>query len=260
MKSTTSTLVLADDELSRVGLHGILANTRFRPIAAKGGWDAVVASGKSLPQVVVLILSGTGNDPDVTSTRIAQIATRSKVVVLADQCEASLVRRAICAGAVAFLPRSISTTILMQVLELVHVGEIVLPAAVMREVLGSELNSDQNNNGSSRPDESTDRGGRLSSREVEILKRLIHGDSNKLISRQLGISETTVKVHVKAILRKINVVNRTQAAIWGLDNPSVLARAALSDAPAAIVSEAPKSQDTTTSAVANLPRNGHKRF
>jgi two-component system nitrate/nitrite response regulator NarL len=52
----------------------------------------------------------------------------------------------------------------------------------------------------------------------------VHGDSNKQIGRRLDVSEMTVKVHVKAILRKIRARNRTQAAIWGVDHlPDVLA-------------------------------------
>ena len=56
----------------------------------------------------------------------------------------------------------------------------------------------------------------LSVREVETLRSLVRGEPNKIISRRLGITEATVKVHVKAILRKLKVVNRTQAAIWGV--------------------------------------------
>jgi DNA-binding CsgD family transcriptional regulator len=55
---------------------------------------------------------------------------------------------------------------------------------------------------------------RLTDRERSILRYLVEGDSNKIIGRKIGISEATVKVHVKAILRKIRVRNRTQAAIW----------------------------------------------
>ena len=50
-----------------------------------------------------------------------------------------------------------------------------------------------------------------------MLERLIEGDSNKCIARKIDIAEATVKVHVKAILRKIRVQNRTQAAIWGMN-------------------------------------------
>ncbi|XSC41943.1 response regulator transcription factor [Bradyrhizobium sp. RDT10] len=56
---------------------------------------------------------------------------------------------------------------------------------------------------------------RLSPRERSIMRCLIEGDSNKCIARKIEIAEATVKVHIKAILRKIHVQNRTQAAIWG---------------------------------------------
>ncbi|MFX5817298.1 LuxR C-terminal-related transcriptional regulator, partial [Acinetobacter baumannii] len=58
----------------------------------------------------------------------------------------------------------------------------------------------------------------LSPREISILQCLIEGDSNKCIARKINIAEATVKVHIKAILRKIRVQNRTQAAIWGLNH------------------------------------------
>jgi two-component system nitrate/nitrite response regulator NarL len=60
----------------------------------------------------------------------------------------------------------------------------------------------------------------LSPREKLILLCIIEGDSNKSIARKMDIAEATVKVHVKAILRKIRVQNRTQAAIWGINNGS----------------------------------------
>src|SRR3546814_3750398 len=56
----------------------------------------------------------------------------------------------------------------------------------------------------------------LSDREIEILRCLISGDANKIIARRLEITEATVKVHIKAILRKLRVMNRTQAAIWAV--------------------------------------------
>ncbi|MEW6450500.1 MAG: response regulator transcription factor [Pseudomonadota bacterium] len=262
MKHIVPMLIVADDELSRAGLLGILAGARFRPIAAKGGWDAIVASGKPLPEVVTLILSGTMTDPEATSVKIEPMAKRSKVVVLADHCEAKLVRSAICAGAAAFLPRSISASVLIQTLDLVLEGEIILPAAVAHDVLTcTQHESERNTGGGSDPSGSTDRVGRLSSREVDILKRLVHGDSNKQISRQLDISETTVKVHVKAILRKIRVCNRTQAAIWGIDNLSNLAGmgCAQSEASKTVISDTPLVPNKIPPVVVDSPRNGHVR-
>ena len=58
----------------------------------------------------------------------------------------------------------------------------------------------------------------LSPRELEILQALVTGASNKLIAIRLGITEATVKVHLKTLLRKIDVINRTQAAIWAMNN------------------------------------------
>ena len=59
---------------------------------------------------------------------------------------------------------------------------------------------------------------RLSARHKSILSCLIEGDSNKVIARKINIAEATVKVHVKAILRRIHVHNRTQAAIWAMNS------------------------------------------
>jgi two-component system nitrate/nitrite response regulator NarL len=168
---------------------------------------------------VILVLSGTINNVDVVAKKIEAMAKRSKVIVLADCCEANLVRRALCAGGSAFLPRSIAGDTLIQTLNLAVDGEVVFPSKILGEVFACrELSSEPKHNDNSEAATPSERPGRLSLREIDILKRLVQGDSNKQISRQLDISETTVKVHVKAILRKIRVRNRTQAAIWGLDH------------------------------------------
>jgi two-component system nitrate/nitrite response regulator NarL len=59
---------------------------------------------------------------------------------------------------------------------------------------------------------------RLSERESQILDSIVCGFSNKIIARKCGITEATVKVHMKSILRKIQVANRTQAAVWAMEN------------------------------------------
>jgi two-component system nitrate/nitrite response regulator NarL len=59
---------------------------------------------------------------------------------------------------------------------------------------------------------------RLSEREAQVLDSIVRGYSNKIIARKCGITEATVKVHMKSILRKIQVANRTQAAVWAIEN------------------------------------------
>jgi two-component system nitrate/nitrite response regulator NarL len=66
--------------------------------------------------------------------------------------------------------------------------------------------------------------GRLSDREHVILMHLTEGASNKHIARELNIAEATVKVHVKSLLRKIRVNNRTQAAMWAINHVGPIAR------------------------------------
>lgn len=76
----------------------------------------------------------------------------------------------------------------------------------------------------------------LSDRETQILQCLVEGCANKMIARRLDIAEATVKVHIKGLLRKINVSNRTQAAIWGL-NQTMTARQGVVDPALAALSQ-----------------------
>jgi two-component system nitrate/nitrite response regulator NarL len=255
------TLIVAADELSRAGLVGILAGARYKPIASKGGWDAAVVSGKQAPTVVILILSGEMAE-NVVSTKIEAMAAQSKVVVLADRCDAQLVKAAICAGAVAYLPRSISPEALLQALDLVLEGEIIFPASVARVVVTcADVKTESNGVGVFDRAAPAERTGRLSSREVEILRRLVQGESNKQIGRNFDISETTVKVHVKAILRKLRVSNRTQAAVWGLDHLSDLTDVAIMppNVPNHIPPQALLIPGGTPVLPASVPRNGNGR-
>jgi two-component system nitrate/nitrite response regulator NarL len=133
--------------------------------------------------------------------------SRAKLVLITGRLRMSVLVRAMQAGADAFLTEDISGHALVQSLELVVAGERVLPG-VLGEVLARQ---------GMQPllqDRSQDIG--LSPRESDILKRLAQGESNKVIANALGISESTVKGSVKAILKKITAQNRTQAAVWAL--------------------------------------------
>jgi two-component system nitrate/nitrite response regulator NarL len=104
-------------------------------------------------------------------------------------------------------------------MHLVRLGMTVFPTSVA-ELL------DDGGDGEIPPD--TSEAGELSRRELEILRCLLAGQSNKAIARQLDITESTVKMHFKNLMRKIRAQNRTQAAVWaiqhGLAAPSADAR------------------------------------
>jgi two-component system nitrate/nitrite response regulator NarL len=120
----------------------------------------------------------------------------------------------------------------VKALDLVAAGEIVISPELIRHLLsaGKQTPGPEPTNARlvvARPREGI--AGRLSLRETEVLECIVRGDSNKHIGRRFEIAETTVKVHVKSILRKINARNRTQAAIWALNHRGPNARDGTND-------------------------------
>ena len=108
-----------------------------------------------------------------------------------------------------YLLSDISTDALSYSLQLVMLGEKVFPTQMASFWTQTPMRS-----GASA---SKAIASKLSNRESEILHCLVDGSSNKAIARRLDITESTVKVHMKSLLRKINAANRTQAAIWGME-------------------------------------------
>jgi len=132
-------------------------------------------------------------------------------------------RAILAAGADGYCLATLECAALIKSLELVMLGEIIFPSGLFLSAISKlskrlePLVIEQ-----IRPIPKllqSDRKTRmLSSREAEILRCLMHGAPNKVIARELDVAEATVKVHVKAILRKIQVSNRTQAAIWAAEH------------------------------------------
>jgi two-component system, NarL family, nitrate/nitrite response regulator NarL len=147
------------------------------------------------------------------------------VVVVGDADQLDLVTAALELGATSFVDENVATSTLIKELELAAQGEPVISTLIVRRLLGhfsfppgeeavaicavDELQPPETQG-------QTEQRSQLSGREAAILSGLVQGASNKMIACQLKITEATVKVHVKAILRKIRVKNRTQAAIWAL--------------------------------------------
>ena len=111
----------------------------------------------------------------------------------------------------------------LKMVELVLMGETIIPSELLPTLLGSldssaatsATQSDPEAETLSQPTPSDDC--YFTDQQTQVLRYLVQGDSNKVIARKVRAAEGTVKVHVKAILRKINVANWTQAAVWGLN-------------------------------------------
>jgi two-component system nitrate/nitrite response regulator NarL len=149
----------------------------------------------------------------------------ARVVALADHYDIGFAQLARDAGVNGFCLTTSGQEVLIKSLELVMLGETVLPSAMVRSILvkmamKAHLPSDASHASLTTaetrlPDP---RACRLSAREAEILGCLMDGAPNKVIARKLCVTEATVKVHVKAILRKIGATNRTQAAMWATEH------------------------------------------
>jgi two-component system nitrate/nitrite response regulator NarL len=130
-----------------------------------------------------------------------------KIVLIATEGSPALSARCLAAGINGCLVVDMSTGALTQSLRLIMLGQEIFPAPA--GVLPLAAPAPPARPGASRS---------LSDREGEILGKLLLGHSNKMIARELAISEATVKVHLKGLLRKLKARNRTQAAIWAMEN------------------------------------------
>ncbi len=131
------------------------------------------------------------------------------VVVLSANDSKSAVTKAIEGGAMGFIPKTATTAVMVNALRLVLSGAVYLPS----EVLGPDAPSVKSGAESHGEPTKTPADLGLTERQSQVLSLLIQGKPNKLIMRELGLAEATVKVHIGAILKALSVDNRTQAVI-----------------------------------------------
>jgi len=224
-----SIILVGKSILLREGLARILRAANFRILASVSCSDELVPIKIKAPQPLFLIVH-TGNDFDPALEQIGLIRDRhpsERIAVVADHYRINELVSAFRAGASGYLVDVTTCDIFVKSLELVMMGEVIFPPEFLSFVLDAGGNhlaetATRDKSGDAILVATEDATApQLSPREVSILRCLIEGDSNKCIARKIDIAEATVKVHVKAILRKIRVQNRTQAAIWGINNGSL---------------------------------------
>lgn len=226
-----SVFLIGKSILLREGLARILRGSNFRILASVSCVDDLRPS-KSIPRPALCLFVHTGDDFDAEIEQIELFRGRypdGRIVVVADHYRLNDLIAAFRAGANGYLVNVVTCDRFVKSVELVMLGETIFPPAFLSFILDSNIRmadamtGDHGNCQNGKPillaaqDPSTPL---LSPREKSILLCIIEGDSNKCIARKMDIAEATVKVHVKAILRKIRVQNRTQAAIWGINNGS----------------------------------------
>jgi NarL family two-component system response regulator LiaR len=168
------------------------------------GEEAVAAALDGRPDVVIMDLVMPGLDGIEATRRILRERPATRVIALTSFLDDEKVLPAVRAGAAGYLLKDVEPEQLVRAIRTVHGGEALLhPAAtatVMRELADHAEPADEADLG-------------LTGREREVLTLVARGLPNKLIARELGIAEKTVKTHVSSILAKLGVTDRTQAAL-----------------------------------------------
>jgi two-component system nitrate/nitrite response regulator NarL len=214
--------------LLREGLAGILREGNLRIAASVSNADDLRQS-KARHGLPLYLIVHTGDNFDIALEQIERLRNRSpdaRIAIVADRYRINELELAFRAGAHGYFVNIISCDRFIRSIELVMMGETIFPPASLsfmldasRSHLAEAATSDRN--GEHIPIAAEDAAAPLlSPREQVILRCITEGASNKSIARRMDITEATVKTHVKAILRKIRVKNRTQAAIWGIQNGS----------------------------------------
>jgi two-component system nitrate/nitrite response regulator NarL len=214
-----TTVLICENILLRTGISHILSGTRF--ILTKEPHDDLSSLPAFADKVPVLFIICENRTTDEYAAAVEQLKAQypsARVVVLVDAMEPETVMQLCRAGMDGFCPTSMDRHALVKALEIVILGETYIPASIgltlLDQVRQGRIDHFGNGFAFAPANDPAMLPNKLSDREAQILRCLTQGASNKVIARELGVAEATVKVHIKAILRKVKAVNRTQAAMW----------------------------------------------
>ena len=193
-----SVLIVDDHPVVRQGLRALLEVQDDMTVAGEAGDGptAISLAESSRPDIVLLDLKLPGMDGVAVLGPLRAAGLR--VLVLTSATEPSAAAAAVRAGAAGVVYKDIDPAALVRAIRSVHDGNMLLaPEAVGSLVRGSRADT-------------------LTAREREVLAGIADGKSNREIARLLRVSEKTVKAHVSAVLAKLGVQDRTQAAVYAV--------------------------------------------
>lgn len=188
-------LTVDDHPILREGIASIIQGEKDMIVVgeASSGREAIEVFRSKRPDVTLMDLQM----PDLNG--IAAIATirqehpQARIIVLTTYEGDVLTRRALKAGATGYILKDMIRTELLEAIRAVHLGRKYIPQKIAAELLEHYAEDD------------------LSEREIEVLREVARGTSNKIIASHLSISEATVKAHMKNILQKLGASDRTHA-------------------------------------------------
>lgn len=192
--------VVEDHAVVRQGLIALLSSAPEIEVVgfAKGGQEAVSRYGSVMPDVTLMDLQMPGMTGVEAIQQIRRTVPAARFIVLTTFDGDEDIYRAMEAGARAYLLKGVDMEELVDAIRAVNAGRGRIPS-VIAEKLAQRVGSEE-----------------LSSREVEVLERIVAGRANKEIASDLHISEATVKSHVNSLLGKLGASDRTHAAVLAL--------------------------------------------
>lgn len=212
MADTNIKVLLADDHtVVRKGLKALLSAEKYGIQVvgeARDGNEAVQMAIQLEPDVILMDLAMPGISGLEAILEIKQVQPQARILVLTSFADDDNVSQAIRSGAYGFLLKDASPDELVQTIHSVYGGKMTIPAELTHVLLDG-------NDPERRPD-SAEAG--LTPRELDVLECIAQGMSNKQVAQTLSISTTTVRTHVSSMIRKLNVENRTQLAIYAREH------------------------------------------
>ena len=198
-------LLVEDHGLVRAGLERLLSRVEDVEVVggAADGAEAIRLVADTNPDVVLMDLSMPNVDGIEATRKIVAARPQAQVVVLTSVIDRERILAALDAGAVGYLLKDSEPQVLIEGIRSASRGESPLSPKAARTLLTARAERD-------RPE--------LSERERQVLRCVAQGKPNKLIARELGISEKTVKTHLTRVFQQIGVTDRTQAALWAREN------------------------------------------
>jgi DNA-binding NarL/FixJ family response regulator len=207
-------LLVDDDDLMRAGLKAVLSSDSAIEVVGEAGdgRDAVVQARARSPDVVLMDVRMPGLDGISATRDVLAISPEIKVAILTTFEEDDYIFGALDAGASGFLLKRTRPEDLMAAVHTVAAGEALLSPSVTRRVIERAAEHPP-------PDSSAHaRLADLTPRELEVLELIAHGLSNGEIATALVVEESTVKTHVRRILRKLGLRDRVHAVIFAYES------------------------------------------
>ncbi|MBP0460401.1 response regulator [Streptomyces montanisoli] len=200
-------LLVDDHQVVRRGLRTFLEIQDDIEVVGEAGDGAegVARSEELRPDVVLMDIKMPGTDGIEALRKLGGLANPAKVLIVTSFTEQRTVVPALRAGAAGYVYKDIDPEALADAIRSVHAGHVLLQPEVAQALLAQEDQGSGQGRGTS-----------LTEREREVLALIADGRSNREIARALVLSEKTVKTHVSNILMKLDLADRTQAALWAV--------------------------------------------